>query len=75
MERDSRGSGAKYALNKPDMKLPSNCTTFMKNEENKTRLLQLIQQVIDEGKQQLGNRIVISPLNIIVKKFVHLSQP
>ena len=26
--------------------------------ENKTRLLQLIQQAIDKDKQQLGNRIV-----------------
>ena len=53
VERDSRGSGSKYALNKP-----SDFTTFMKNGENKTRLLQLIQQVIDEDKQQLGNRTV-----------------
>ena len=58
VERDSRGSGAKYALNKPDMKLPSDFTAFMKNGENKTRLLQLIPQVTDKDKQQLGNRIV-----------------
>ena len=58
MEKNSRGSGAKYALNKQDMKPPSDFTTFMKNGENKTRLLQLIQQVIDEEKQQLRHRIV-----------------
>ena len=75
VERDSRGSGAKYALNKPDMKLPSDFTTFMKNGENKTRLLQLIEQVIDEDKQQLGNRIVYFSAEYHCQKFVHLSQP
>ena len=58
VERDSRGSAAKYLLSKPDMKLPSDFATFMKNGENKTKFLQLIQQAIDEEKQQLGNRIV-----------------
>ena len=45
VERIRRGSGLKYLLKSPDMIMPSEFSIFMKNGENKTTLLNLIEQV------------------------------
>ena len=58
VKRATRGSGEQYFLSKADMKIPSDLNSFMKNGQNKTRLLELMQQVIIEDKQKLMNKTV-----------------
>ena len=47
-----------FILSKPDMKIPSDITSFMRNRKNKTRLLEFMQQVIVEDKEKLINRVI-----------------
>ena len=57
-ERNVRGSGKGYILNSPDMKVPSDFFSFLKNGSNKVMLLNLLEQAIIEDKKWLGSRIV-----------------
>ena len=57
-ERSARGSGKGYILNSPDMKVPSDFFSFLKNGSNKVMLLNLLEQAIIEDKKRLGSRIV-----------------
>ena len=53
VEKIGRGSGLKYLSKSPDMIMPSEFSIFMKNGENKTTLLNLIEQVYVEDNTKL----------------------
>ena len=57
-ERNARGSGKGYILNSPDMKVPSDFFSFLKNGSNKVMQLNLLEQATIEDKKRLGSRIV-----------------
>ena len=57
-ERLERGTGMKYVLKSPGMQMPSDSSIFMKNGENKTILLNLIEQVYIEDYEKLQDKIV-----------------
>ena len=48
-ERQKRGTSARLMINSSSSKVPRNFVTFMKNGENKMRLIELICQVIEEN--------------------------
>ena len=58
LERIGRVSGLKYLLKSPDMIKPSEFSIFMKNEENKTTLLNLIEQVYVNDNTKLKDRVI-----------------
>ena len=58
-ERRARGTGKKYILKTPDMKVPSDFRSFLKNGDNKTMMINLIEQaIIEEGKERLERRVI-----------------
>ena len=40
------------------MKVPYDFNKFLREKENKEALLNLIEQAIDEGKEDLGNKVI-----------------
>ena len=48
----------KYVLKSPGMQMPSDFSTFVKNGENKTILLNLIEQLYIEDYEKLQGKIV-----------------
>ena len=56
-ERRARGTGRKYILKSQDMNVPSDFCSFLKNEDNKTMILNIIEQAIIEDKIKLGTMI------------------
>ena len=52
-ERQKRGTSSRLIISSTHSKLPRNFTNFMKNGENKTRLIDLICQVITENSDQV----------------------
>ena len=57
-ERRPRGSGKLYVIKSPNMKIPSDFSNFLKNGDNKTTLLDLIEQALIEDKSKLKDRII-----------------
>ena len=57
-ERRPRGSGKWYVIKSPNMKIPSDFSNFLKNGDNKTMLLDLIDQALIEDKSKLKDRII-----------------
>ena len=57
-ERRSRGSGKRYVIKSPNMKIPSDFSNVLKNGDNKTMLLDLIEQALIEDKSKLKDRII-----------------
>ena len=52
-------TGLKYLLKSPDMIIPSDFSMFMKNEDNKTTLLNLIEQVcVEENTKFHKDRVI-----------------
>ena len=58
VEKIGRGSGLKYLSKSPDMIMPSEFSIFMKNGENKTTLLNLIEQVYVEDNTKLQDGVI-----------------
>ena len=65
-ERQKRGTTARLMINSSSSKIPRNFVTFMKNGENKTRLIELICQVIEEN----GDKA----LNLLKSKEIYFSK-
>ena len=57
-EKIGWGSGLKYLLKSLDMIMPSQFSIFMKNGENKTTLLNLIEQVYVKDNTKLQDRVI-----------------
>ena len=57
-ERRSRGSGKRYVIKSPNVKIPSEFFNFLKNRDNKTMLLDLIEQALIEDKSKLKDGII-----------------
>jgi hypothetical protein len=57
-ERVARGSSERYLINSPDVKVPYDMSTFLKNGENKESLFNLIERAIDEGKEDSHDKTV-----------------
>ena len=57
-ERNARGNGKRYVLNSPAMKVPFDFTDFLRNGDNKSMLLNIMEQTLVEDKEQLRNRTV-----------------
>ena len=57
-ERKSRGCGKRYVIKSPNMKIPSDFSNFLKNGDNKTMLLNLIEMALIEDKNKLKDRIL-----------------
>ena len=49
-ERRSRGSGKRYVIKSPNLKIPSDFSNFLKNGDNKTVLLYLIEQAFIQAE-------------------------
>lgn len=52
-ERQARGSSERYVLTSPDMNVPYDFAGFLRNEENKEMLFNLIQKAIEEMRGHL----------------------
>ena len=50
-ERQARGESERYVLASPDMTVPYDFDKFLKNGENKESLFNLIEQAIEEGRE------------------------
>ena len=57
-ERKLRGSGKRYVLKSPDMKMPFDMNTFLGNGKNKEMLFNLIECSIKEDRHRLKERVV-----------------
>eukprot|EP00794_Sanderia_malayensis_P002237 gene2237-2552_t len=57
-ERAARGAGERYVLRTPDMKVPADFVTFLKNGDNKKMLFNLIQQSIEDDRHNLNDRVI-----------------
>ena len=58
-ERRAKGTGKKYILKSSDMKVPSDFCSFLKNGDNKTMMLNLIEQaIIEESKERLERTVI-----------------
>ncbi len=57
--RVKRGVSERYVLTSPDMKVPYDFNSFLRNGENKEMLFDLLQLAIIEGRSQIFSRIVI----------------
>ena len=53
-----RGDGRFYILKNPNMKLPSETSSFLTNGQNKEMLFNLVEQSIIDSKEQLKNKVV-----------------
>ena len=53
-----RGSGKRHILKSPDMKLPYDMSSFLRNGQNKETLFNLIERFFTEEKEKLGDRVV-----------------
>ena len=63
-ERQKRGQGKRYVIQNPDMKFPFNFADFMHNSDNKTMLLNLIEQsLIDDNEKLTYQTIYFSNVN------------
>ena len=75
-ERRLRGDGRLYILKNPNMKLPSDMTSFLRNGQNKEMLFNLIEQSIIDSKEQLKNKVVFfsnkSHCSRIIREAVNL---
>ena len=58
LERIGRGTSFKYLLKSPDMIMPSEFSMFMKNGENKTTHLNLIEHVYLGENRKLQERVI-----------------
>ena len=56
--RQARGVSKRYILTSPDMKVPYDFTSFLRNGENKEMLFNLIQRAIEEGRSDLLGKTV-----------------
>lgn len=57
-ERQARGVSERYVLTSPDMKVPHDFTSFLRNGENKEMLINLIQKAIEEGRNDLSSKTI-----------------
>ena len=57
-EREARGESERYVLASPDMKVPYDFDKFLNNGENEESLFNLIEQAIEEGREDLGERVI-----------------
>ena len=57
-ERQARGESQRYILTSPDMKVPHDFSSFLRNGENKEMLFNLIQKAIEEGRNYLMGKTV-----------------
>ncbi len=57
-ERAARGAGERYVLRTPDMKVPADFVTFLRNGDNKRMLFDLIQQSIKDDRHTLNDRVI-----------------
>ena len=55
-ERQARGVSERYVLTSPDLKVPYDFTSFLRNGENKEMLFNLIQKAIEEGRHDLSGK-------------------
>ncbi len=51
-------AGESYFLRGPDMKVPADFITFLKNGDNKMMFFNLMQQSIENGRYSLNDRII-----------------
>ena len=57
-ERQVRGVSERYVLTSPDMNVPYDFTSFLRNGENKEMMFNLVQKVVEEGHDQLFGKTV-----------------
>ena len=57
-ERQARGVSERYVLTSPDMKVPYDFTSFLRNGENKEMLFNLVQKAVEEGRDQFYGKTV-----------------
>ena len=60
-ERQARGVSERYVLTSPDMKVPYDFTSFLRNGENKQMLFNLVQKAVEEGRNQLFAKTAYFP--------------
>ena len=68
VERIRRGSGIKYLLKSLDVIMSSEFPIFLKNKENKTTLLNSIEQVYVEDNTKLQHRVIYFSKEINCRK-------
>ncbi len=52
-KREARGVSERYVITSPDMRVPYDFSSFLRNGDNKAMLFDLIQRAIEEGKSDL----------------------
>ena len=58
----------RYAITSPDMKVPHDGTSFLRNGENKEMLFNMIQKAIEEGRKYLlGKTVLFSNKSLCTK--------
>ena len=57
-ERQARGVSERYILTSPNMKVPYDFASFLRNGENKEMLFNVIQRAIEEGQSDLLGKTV-----------------
>ena len=57
-ERTARGTGRRYIIKSPDMKVPYEFSDFLRNGDNKAMLLNLIEQALIEDSTKLIDRTI-----------------
>ena len=67
-ERQARGVSERYAITSPDMKVPHDFTSFLRNGENKEMLFNIIQRAIEERKKDLPEKPSSFQTNLYAQK-------
>eukprot|EP00794_Sanderia_malayensis_P020967 gene20967-biopygen15473 len=57
-EREARGVSERYVITSPNMKVPYDFSSFLRNGDNKAMLFDLIQRAIEEGKSDLQGKTI-----------------
>ena len=53
-----RGSSQRYILKSPDMKIPADMKSFLRNGANKEMLFSLTEIALKEGKNKVGDKVI-----------------